>query len=320
MKYNFSKLGLSRNEINDLETISNIKSILSLIFLYLSTILIIFISIFIFKTDQYYYLTPFFLILIASRIGAFLNLMHEASHNVLFTNIKYNNLIAKWLLGCPIGINFYDYTKRHLHHHAHTTTSKEPESDKDKYEEVNVKSLNFLKFCLYDIIGYSAFKVFFSIGEKNVKKPNKIKTIKNLINIIIIQFLILLIFKFDLLLYFIFWIYPIIGLHMLLMRIRGIAEHGLSKQINKEIQNVQEGLLYTRSFLTPSNNYRFKIIFYIEKFLIGTFNVNYHHEHHLCPKIPHYNLKKLHNKISKEILSLNNRAFEKGYFTAVFKK
>lgn len=148
MNYNFSKLGLSRNEINDLETVSNIKSILSLIFLYLSTILIIFISIFIFKTDQYYYLTPFFLILIASRIGAFLNLMHEASHNVLFTNIKYNNLIAKWLLGCPIGINFSDYTKRHLHHHAHTTTSKEPESDKDKYEEVNIKSLNFLKCCL----------------------------------------------------------------------------------------------------------------------------------------------------------------------------
>ena len=72
-------------------------------------------------------------------------------------------------------------------------------------------------------------------------------------SIILIQFFILLIFKFDLLLYLIFWIYPIISLHMLLMRIRGIAEHGLSKQINKEIQNVQEGLLYTRSFLTPSN-------------------------------------------------------------------
>ena len=106
---------------------------------------------------------------------------------------------------------------------------------------------------------------------------------------------------------------------MLLMRIRGIAEHGLSKQINKKIESVQEGLLHTRSFLTPSNEYKFKIIYFLEKILIGTFNVNFHHEHHLCPKVPHYNLKKLHLRISKNLTSLNNRAFEKGYFTAVFK-
>jgi len=107
-------------------------------------------------------------------------------------------------------------------------------------------------------------------------------------------------------------------MHMILMRVRGIAEHGLSKQINKKIENVQEGLLYTRSFLTPSSVYKIKLIYYIEKILIGSFNVNYHHEHHLCPKVPHYNLKKLHNKVSRNIKKLNDKVFEKGYFTAVF--
>ena len=320
MKYNFTKLGLSRSEINNLESIDNIKSFTSLAFLYFSTIIIIFLSVKVYNNQYFYILTPIFLLLIASRVGAFLNLMHEASHNILFTNNFFNNNIAKWLLGYPIGINFMDYTKRHLHHHAHTTTIKEPESDKDKYEEVNIKSVNFIKLCIYDIIGISAFKVFFSIGEKNVKKQQKVQIFKNLICISLIQLLILSVFRFDLLLYLAFWIYPIVGLHMLLMRIRGIAEHGLSRQLDKKVENVQEGLLYTRSFLTPSNKYGFKIFYFIEKFLIGSFNANYHHEHHLCPRIPHYNLEKLHKKISRKIVDFNSQAFEKGYFTAVFKK
>ncbi len=319
MAYNFIKMGLTRKDITDLETKSNVRSIISIISLFISSFLLIYISILFFEKGILIYLTFPMLFLLASRVGAFLNLMHEASHSILFTNQKINNFIASWFLGCPIGIIFDDYTKRHLHHHAHTTTSKEPESDKDKYEEVNVKSFNFYKLCIYDLVGYSAFKVFFSVGEKNVKKPPFTKIIFNLIKILIVQIVILLFFQLNIFYYIIFWIYPIIGPHMLLMRIRGIAEHGLSKQINKKIESVQEGLLHTRSFLTPSNEYKFKIIYFLEKILIGTFNVNFHHEHHLCPKVPHYNLKKLHLRISKNLTSLNDRAFEKGYFTAVFK-
>ena len=46
------------------------------------------------------------------------------------------------------------------------------------------------------------------------------------------------------------------GPHMFLMRIRGIAEHGLSKQLEKKFYQQKEGQYYTRSFLTSKNSYK----------------------------------------------------------------
>lgn len=320
MNYNLSVLGVKRHDLVSLEKINNIKSLYSFLMLSLITVILIFLSIKMLEMKYFKYFIFINFFLIAGRIGAFLNLMHEASHNILFSNDFFNNFVAKWFLGFPIGIIFSDYTKRHLYHHAHTTTIKEPESDADKYKVVNYKDSEFIKLILLDLIGYSAIKVFFSIGEKNVKKPDKFFMFFNLISISLVQFIIFfLVFKFHIINYLIFWIYPIVGPHMLLMRIRGIAEHGLSKQLNLQVQNVQEGLFYTRSFLTPSNKYKSKLIFFIEKILVGSFNVNYHHEHHICPKIPHYNLINLHYKLSKNITRLNKNVFEKGYLSAVFK-
>ena len=44
---------------------------------------------------------------------------------------------------------------------------------------------------------------------------------------------------------------------------------------------------------------------HLEKILIGSFNVNYHHEHHIFPNIPWYNLKKLSKLISKNVQKNN---------------
>jgi len=320
MNYNFTKLDLTKDDIIEYERLSIIRSFFDLFFLIISTIIIIKISILLLN-NNYFFLIPPFMFIIASRVGAFLNLMHEAAHSILFKHIHMNNIAGKWFLGFPIGIIFEDYTKRHLHHHAHTTTEKEPQSDKDKYEIVDYKNKKIFLYFLYDLIGFSALKVFFSIGEKNVKKNKSKNVLLNLLKILFVQIIIILfVFEFNYVNYFIFWLYPIIGPHMFLMRIRGVAEHGLFKQKNIVIKNVQEGLLNTRSFLTPSFRYTNIFIFIIEKFLIGTFNVNYHHEHHLCPKIPHYNLENFHKKIYTKVLNLNSDVYEKGYLKAFFWK
>ena len=107
---------------------------------------------------------------------------------------------------------------------------------------------------------------------------------------------------------------------MFLMRIRGIAEHGLSKKIEYFVTKTSEGLYYTRSFLTNVNKYKFTPLIWVEKLLIGSFSVHYHHEHHLDAKIPHYNLKKFHeivkNEVDKKIIT---PIYEKGYFSAAFR-
>lgn len=114
-----------------------------------------------------------------------------------------------------------------------------------------------------------------------------------------------------------FWIIPAISPHMFLMRIRGIAEHGLPNQLGIDISDNRQGNLYTRSFLSARkvNN---SLLSWLEKILIGSLDVHYHHEHHLLPNVPHYNLKKVHEKIYQKAIILNPNIFVSGYFKAAF--
>ena len=109
------------------------------------------------------------------------------------------------------------------------------------------------------------------------------------------------------------------GPHMFLMRIRGIAEHGLSKQLGKKVFSAKEGQYYTRSFLTSKNSYKNPFLTFLEKALIGSFSVYYHHEHHMNTRIPYYNLKKYHELIFEEVNKNTEKfknfpLYEKGYF------
>jgi len=106
-------------------------------------------------------------------------------------------------------------------------------------------------------------------------------------------------FKFNPLHYLFLWLIPLMTAHMFLMRVRGIAEHGLGIQLGvKNLAEKTRGIFYTRSFGTPVNRYPFPFLLWLERFLIGSLNVYYHHEHHLYPKVPYYNLRpKLSEKV-----------------------
>ena len=127
------------------------------------------------------------------------------------------------------------------------------------------------------------------------------------------------IFQFQIFDYILLWIIPAVSPHMFLMRIRGIAEHGLSKQIGVDTSQTSEGMFYTRSLLTSQNQYRYQIFNWIEHILIGSLAVNYHHEHHLFPKVPFYNLTRLHNYISDQVVQKNPGVYASGYFAATMK-
>ena len=110
------------------------------------------------------------------------------------------------------------------------------------------------------------------------------------------------------------------GPHMFLMRIRGIAEHGLAKQLNYYVTKTSEGQYFTRSFLTNVNKYKITPLIWIEKLLIGSFFVYYHHEHHLDAKIPYYNLNKFHNLVKNKVNNyVKAPVYEKGYFSAALR-
>lgn len=75
------------------------------------------------------------------------------------------------------------------------------------------------------------------------------------------------------------WVAAFFTSYMLVLRIRQAAEHGaVSDALNRD----------------PRSHTRTTLANYLERLLFAPANVNYHIEHHLVPKVPCYNLPKLH--------------------------
>lgn len=310
-----------RLKISKLQELNNYKPFIDLFLIYITTLLLIYISIKLTYSYSYFLYIPA-IFFIAGRQGALLQLIHEASHRLINSNIKINNFFGEYLTSLLVGVNYDGYKDGHLKHHTHTATPLEPNADSDKYLIVDFKNPKIYLLFLRDITGISALKIFFAYNPDNKNKENTKQLLPKLfflIKLSVIQLIVLSLFQFNLINYFLFWLYPAVGPHMFLMRIRGIAEHGLGKKMGVKIQKPSEGLYYTRSFLTKKNPYKFSLISTIEKFLIGSLDVYYHHEHHLAPKVPYYNLKDLHNLVSDNIeQQIDAKIYEKGYFSAAF--
>jgi len=315
-------LGLDLARLKKLEELSPKKTIFGLLTLYIITALVVFVSIKLTSFNYLFYLPCIFLI--AGRQGAFVQLVHEASHFLVSKNEKFNDFFGNYLCAYPIGVNLKGFRSGHNNHHVNTATPEDSPTDLDKYKTVDVKKFDLYKLFLKDLIGISALEVFFSYGKNktetaNVEKKSKIKFLLTLTKLSLVQLFILSLFGFDIINYFLFWLFPLMSPHMFLMRIRGLAEHGQSNQLGCKAETNSAGTFYTRSFLTSVSSYKFKTLVFIEKILIGSFSVHYHHEHHIFPKVPWYNLKKLSALISKNVTQNNtSETYRKGYFSAAF--
>tara|TARA_Y100000590_G_scaffold469409_1_gene656828 strand:+ start:1829 stop:2836 length:1008 start_codon:yes stop_codon:yes gene_type:complete len=319
--YNKFELNLDLAKLKYLEELDEKKTVIALVILYAVTAALIFFSIKLTNYNYFFYIPCIFLI--AGRVGAFLQLAHEASHLLVSKNQKFNDFFGNYLCCYPIGVNFAGYRSGHNNHHVNTATPDDSPTDIDKYREVDTKKITLYKLFLKDLVGISALEVFLSYGKnKKSSDPEKksgINFLLTLIKLSLVQLFILSLFGFNINNYFLFWLFPIMGPHMFLQRIRGLAEHGQSNQLGCKAETNSAGTFYTRSFLTKVNTYNSYILVALEKMLIGSFYVHHHHEHHLFPKVPWYNLPKLGEQISKNVKENNHSGvYRKGYFSAAF--
>ena len=327
-RYKPSDIDIPEETLRDLQGLSPRTSMLWLGFSWAQIILLLF-SLRYLLPEEYFW--PFyvpFIFLIAGRMGALLQLLHEAAHSMLSKSKKVNDFVGRWFCALPVGVNFEGYVTGHLRHHAYTGTENEPETDYEKYRISDTRSPKLYLLLMKDLMGLTALFVFFSYtkGKDNrvrkevSSKLNWLNLCLNMFKLGATQMIILaVIFQFQVFDYILLWIIPAVSPHMFLMRIRGIAEHGLSKQIGVETSRTSEGMFYTRSLLTSQSEYRYQIFNWIERILIGSLAVNYHHEHHLFPKVPFYNLTRLHKYISSQVVQKNPSVYASGYFAATMK-
>jgi len=262
--------------------------------------------------------------LIAGRFGALLQLIHEGAHGLLSHSKKMNFFISRWLCAYPIGVFFDGYQRGHLRHHAGTNTKIDPPADTEKYRITDFRSPKLYLLLLKDVLGLTAFEIFFAYKQTEESATNvtanesaKDSKVGTLFCLMVCNLVVLgVLFQFQIVPYVLLWLIPAVSPHMFLMRIRGIAEHGLSKQLGVEVTEGWRGNFYTRSFFTKRCHYSFPPMVWLERILIGSLSVNHHHEHHLMPTVPFYHLSKVHDRIAPELSRLNPDVYAAGYFAA----
>lgn len=257
------------------------------------------------------WLAPLCALFIAGRAGVFLQLVHEATHHSISKG-GFNDWFGQ-VCAAGIGLDLYEYRWGHLRHHADTNGPDDPPSDSEKYRVCDLRDPRLLGLFLRDLCGWTALYVRSKYADQG-------KDTWSLLWIGVTQAIILLlIFHGNVLAYLLLWPLPLMTLHMVLMRVRGIAEHGLG--IQRHVQNLNtdnNGGRYTRSFLTPAARYRFLPFVWLEKALIGSCNVHYHHEHHLFPTVPYYHLPEIHRLIWQHEQHHNPEVFAKGYVACLW--
>lgn len=258
--------------------------------------------------------------LIAGRQGALLQIVHEGAHYLILRNRYWNHCCGNWLAAYPVGLTIEGYSKGHFQHHANTNTVNDLPTDLEKYAVARFGDGRLFRAFLFDILGLTALRSFLGHSGNSIQ----VSTLKNEASIIkklkdrmgqgLTQLFILTVFfQFDFGMYCLLWVIPLISFNMVLLRIRGIAEHGLPTQLEKIILSSDQGKLMTRTILLNNGTWNEKILNFLERILIGSLNSNFHHEHHILPTVPFYNLPKLHAWIYSELSRNYPLSYAKSY-------
>lgn len=232
-----------------------------------------------------FWLPAFFVI--CACISAMQLWVHESSHFSLFRNRTLNDLWATLFFAGPIGMSVKKYRRFHMTHHTYLATPK----DLDRFAfNVDIRGKrNLIRTLLRGLLCIDGYHIAI---KKYLVAPTDVPTDSagNSIFYFIIFNTILLIccvYGGRWYLYFLFWVYPILGVAVTVNTIRSIGEHQPNRfpGVASADQNITQIIRTT----TPG---------LLEKWLMFQANFNYHFEHHLYPSVPASKLPEVHRHLA----------------------
>jgi len=233
---------------------------------------------------------PFYMIAAASLHGISL-FTHEAVHGVLSRNKVLNRMFGI-VCAMPVLQNYSAYKVLHLQHHTHLGH----EGDPDHYDNYSrwtwmVFSMHWLRL----IVGYPIYIVMIPIlGFRQATKSDRWWIVAEILLLFALLGSAISTTPWQVILNA--WLVPMIIINTM-VNIRGMSQHTFLE----EPEDLVRG---TRSILTNP----------VTEFFMC--NENYHLEHHLFPRVPWYNLKRLHGEI-KDQLCEREAPFVRSYFEFV---
>lgn len=235
------------------------------------------------------------LVILGGRQLALAILMHECAHQSLFATPALNQLVGQWLCAAPVWQRLGDYRTHHGKHHARTSLADDPDlALASAYPTTraslarklvrDVSGVAFLRrvvaLLLMDagVITYTA-----STGATRVEpRPSAGQVLRalarNLGPVLLTNALLaFVLFASGHLWLYGAWVLAWATAFSVFVRIRSIAEHGMTETSTDPLRNTRT----TRAHL-------------LARLTVAPHHVNYHLEHHLLPKVPHYRLPALH--------------------------
>ncbi|MDC0068123.1 fatty acid desaturase family protein [Gammaproteobacteria bacterium] len=230
-------------------------------------------------------------LLLGGRQMAFGVLVHETGHKSFFTSQSVNHFVATWVSGYWVFSDKDAYMKGHLLHHKDCGTIDDP--DLKNFDAYPVSITSFKRKMLRDITGKIGWRRIVSIGRSlyrfNELRPGIKKMLAGSVICNLALLLTLSIAGFAWL--YALWVIAFMTSHMLITRIRQIAEHAaVPDHFDPDIR------LNTRTIY----------ISWLEALLVAPHGLNFHLEHHLMASVPIYRLRELHQLL-----------LDKGYYEGI---
>src|SRR5215472_3554367 len=210
-------------------------------------------------------------------------LQHDAAHGVLTRTKWLNEWVGQWLCAYPVLGNMITYRHYHLQHHRRTQQPDDP--DIGLSAPFPITRASFKRKMIRDITGQTGFKqrkAQFLGALRNLDEPlaHRARTYwrrlgpQTLVNLILLA----LMSAFGKPHYYpMFWALPNLTWHMVITRLRNIAEHAVVPDNDDVLRSA-----------------RTTYASWLERALLAPYWVNYHVDHHVLFYVACYNLPKLH--------------------------
>ena len=216
-------------------------------------------------------------------------LMHDAAHRTLLAKPKLNDWVGQYVLGAPVGADFFLYRPYHLTHHRHTQQEQDPDLELSAPFPISRASLR--RKITRDLLGITGYQrrvlqIKQAMGASTDRRTTRLARLwraeRAFLTTNALLFGVLLLVGHGWL-YLSLWLWPLFTGYQLVSRLRNIAEHAVVGSADDPLRN-------TRTTLAS----------WWERMTVAPYWVNHHLEHHLFVNMPCWNLPKAHRLLGEQ--------------------
>ena len=234
----------------------------------------------------------------AVALNAFVLLLHEGMHSVLFRN-RLANRWAGVLLGACVLVGFTAYRVMHLRHHRYLGDARDPD-DYDNYS-ANPRVVWAMHFVRLTLGAYLYVLLMPYLAAHHGRRPERRRVLVEYGVLAVIWTAAAMLVPWHALLWC--WLIPL-ALVAAMTNVRGFTQHGIA--------DAHDPFTASRS-MHPNPVVSFLLL-----------HENLHLEHHLFPEVPSYNLMAVHRLIAprlpRAVVGRSYLAFVGRFVAATFRR